>query len=129
MKITRIAAIVLSATLLGACGARTAAITIPDEGFDAEAPTRRPLAQSIHARLIPYPDLEIAYVANAADDTYHFRGIFYTYFDSSWFYARSLRGPWRFLEMKHAPSELFQVRGTRPASVGAPKVRLVSGDS
>ena len=128
MNGTRIVALLLGALLCGACASSATAITIPDQGFDAEVPAERPTGQSVQPVLVKYPSLDIAYVSNAAGDTYHFRGIFYTYFQDSWFYARSLRGPWRFLEMKYAPSELFQVRGTRPPVVDSgAKVQLVSG--
>ena len=70
------------------------------------------------AQLVPYPGLGVDFVANAEGEVYHYREVFYTYFDGNWFFAQRLRGPWKFIQMKYVPSDLFRVRGHRPPAAG-----------
>jgi len=114
----RLAVLAVLGCALLACGAtRTESISMPDESYAAASPPARPPGQSVEAKLVRFPGREVDYVANADRETFHFRRIYYTYYNHSWFYAESMRGPWRFVEMKYAPAELFAVRGTTPPRV------------
>lgn len=105
-----------AALLLGctACGATMRPLTIPEQPLEARAPEQAPEAETVVPRFVAYPGLEVSYVSNAEGEVYHYRGVFYTYFDGNWFYAQRLRGPWKFVEMKYVPSDLFRVRGHHP---------------
>jgi len=98
------------------CGS-TMPFTIPEYKLAQSPPGKSPATASVAPQLASYPGLEVAYVANADGDVYHYRGVFYSYFDGSWFCAQALRGPWSFIEMKYVPSDLFRVRGHRPPSL------------
>ncbi len=99
-----------------ACGS-TMPFTIPEYKLAQPPPGKAPATASVAPQLASYPGLEVAYVANADGDVYHYRGVFYSYFDGNWFCAQALRGPWNFIEMKYVPSDLFRVRGHRPPSL------------
>lgn len=103
------------AALLGcaACGT-TMPFTIPEYRLTPPPPEKSPATPSVAPQLVVYPGLEVSYVANADGDVYHYRGVFYSYFDGNWFCAQALRGPWNFIEMKYVPSDLFRVRGHKP---------------
>ena len=90
---------------------------IPEYQLAAPAPAEKPQVSTVAARLVSYPGLDVAFVANADGDVYLYRGVYYTYFDGNWFFAQNLRGPWTFIEMKYVPSDLFRVRGHRPPGV------------
>jgi hypothetical protein len=79
--------------------------------FAAPVPEAGPAGRSVTPRLVPYPDSEVFFVANGGGRVFALRGVYYCYFEENWFEAWSLRGPWRFLEMKSVPRELFCVRG------------------
>jgi len=96
------------------CASRTRPMTMPNHRLEAPVPERAPEVEATVPRLIPYPGLDVAYVANAEGEVYAYRGVYYTYFDGNWFYAQRLTGPWKFIEMKYVPSDLFRVRGHRP---------------
>jgi hypothetical protein len=96
-----------------ACGT-TMPFTIPEYKLAQPPPEKAPGAVSAAPQLVPYPGLEVSYVKNADGDVYHYRGVFYSYFDGNWFCAQALRGPWTFIEMKYVPSDLFRVRGHKP---------------
>jgi hypothetical protein len=98
-----------------ACGT-SMPLTIPEYKLAPPAPRKTPEPRSVVPRLVPYAGLEVSYVANTEGDVYGYRGLYYTYFDGSWFCAQSLAGPWNFIEMKYVPSDLFRVRGHRPPS-------------
>ena len=103
------------AALLGcaACGT-TMPFTIPEYRLAPPPPEKAPATASLAPQLVAYPGLEVSYVSNADGDVYHYRGVFYSYFDGSWFCAQALRGPWTYIEMKYVPSDLFRVRGHKP---------------
>jgi hypothetical protein len=92
---------------------------MPDLRFDAPVPDAAPRRAAVTPQLVAYPGIEVSWVANADGETYHYRGIYYTFFDGNWFRARNLRGPWSFIEMKYVPSDLFRVRGHRPPTLAA----------
>ena len=96
-----------------ACGS-SMPLTIPEYKLAPPAPRKTPEPSSVVPRLVPYAGLEVSYVANTEGDVYGYRGLYYTYFDGSWFCAQALRGPWTFIEMKYVPSDLFRVRGHKP---------------
>lgn len=104
--------------LLGcaACGS-TMPFTMPETRLAPPPPVKAPAMNAVAPQLVPYPGLEVSYVANADGDVYHYRGVYYAFFDGSWFCAQALRGPWTFIEMKYVPSDLFRVRGHRPSSL------------
>jgi len=93
---------------------RAAPLTIPERDLAAKPPKTMPKVRMVAPQLVAYPGLEVSYVANADGEIYHYRGVFYTYFDGNWFFAQQLRGPWTFIEMKYVLSDLFRVRGHRP---------------
>lgn len=119
--------------VLAAC-ATTSPSTMPDITVSEAAPEKAPPAQSGQARLVPYPGLDVAYVANGQGEVYHCRKRFYCFFDGSWFRADTLHGPWDFVEMKYVPSDLFRARGHLPPALEQserdenPFVRLVGGE-
>ncbi len=90
---------------------------MPVREFKAPSPAVQPASTAVDPVLVPYPGNEVEYVSNTKSETYHYRGTYYTYFDDAWFRARNLRGPWKFVEMKYVPSDLFRVRGHVPPSV------------
>lgn len=106
------------AALLGcaACGT-TMPFTIPEYKLAQPPPEKAPAANSVAPQLVPYPGLEVSYISNTDGDVYHYRGVFYTYFDGNWFCAQHLRGPWKFIEMKYVSSDLFRVRGQKPPTL------------
>lgn len=106
------------AALVGctACGS-TMPFTIPEYRMAQLPPEKAPAANSVAPQLVAYPGLEVSYVSNTDGDVYHYRGVYYTYFDGNWFCGQALRGPWNFIEMKYVPSDLFRVRGHRPPSL------------
>ena len=99
-----------------ACGS-TMPFTIPEYKAAPPVPGKSPATADVAPQLIAYPGLEVSYVSNTDGDVYHYRGVFYAYFDGNWFCAQALRGPWNFIEMKYVPSDLFRVRGHRPPSL------------
>lgn len=106
------------AALLGcaACGTGMP-FTIPEYKLAQPPPGKLPGTASVAPQLVAYPGLEVSYVSNVDGDVYHYRDVFYSYFDGNWFCAQVLRGPWNFIEMKYVPSDLFRVRGHRPPSL------------
>lgn len=109
----------LSMALFLACAAcgTTMPFTIPEYRLAPVAPVKAPAVKTVAPQLVPYPGLEVSYVANADGDVYEYRGAFYTYFDGNWFCAQALRGPWTFIEMKYVPSDLYRVRGHKPSQL------------
>jgi hypothetical protein len=104
-----------AALVLGCAACGTAMpLTIPEYRPEPAAPAKTPSVRSVAPRLVPYPGLEVSYVVNADGDVYHYRDLYYTYFDGGWFCSQSLAGPWKFIEMKYVPSDLFRVRGHKP---------------
>lgn len=99
--------------LCAACGS-TMPFTIPEARLAPQAPAKAPDVQAVAPQLVAYPGLEVSYVANADGDVYCYRGVYYTFFDGSWFCAQALRGPWTFIEMKYVPTDLYRVRGHKP---------------
>lgn len=81
------------------------------------APEETPEIRTEAPRAVPYPGLEVAYVANADGEVYLYRGSYYTYFDRHWFQASRIKGPWAYVEMKYVPSDLFRVRGHLPPAL------------
>jgi len=109
----------LGAVILLGCAAcsSTMPLTIPEHKLAPPPPVHAPDVRPVAPHLVSYPGLEVSYVANADGDVYHYRGLYYTYFDSNWFCAQALRGPWKFIEMKYVPCDLFRVRGQLPPSL------------
>jgi hypothetical protein len=103
----------LALVACAACGS-TMPFTIPEARLAPEPPARLPVVNAVAPHLVAYPGLEVSYVANADGDVYHYRGVFYSFFDGSWFCAQALRGPWIYIEMKYVPSDLYRVRGHKP---------------
>jgi hypothetical protein len=104
--------------LLGCAGCGTTMpFTIPEYRMAQPSPVKAPAATSSAPQLVQYPGLEVSYVSNTDGDVYHYRNVFYTYFDGNWFCAQGLRGPWNFIEMKYVPSDLFRVRGHKPPTL------------
>jgi len=101
-----------------ACGT-TMPFTMPEYRDAPTLPAKAPDVKAVAPQLVPYPGLEVSYVANVDGDVYSYRGVFYSFFDGSWFCAQTLRGPWTFIEMKYVPSDLFRVRGHLPQRVRA----------
>lgn len=101
--------------LLGcaACGTMMP-FTMPEERMAPPTPSKAPNVDPVVPHLVAYPGLEVSYVANVDGDVYHYRGLFYTFFDGNWFCAQALRGPWNFIEMKYVPGDLYRVRGHLP---------------
>ena len=107
----------LTLVLLGAACAVQKPVTMPDYEIAARTPERAPDPVTRVPRLVPYPGLDVSYVANADGEVYRYREVFYTYFDGNWFYAQRLSGPWVFIEMKYVPPDLFRVRGHLPPTL------------
>ena len=99
-----------------ACGATTHSAAMPEYTVEVRAP-KAPRVEVGAPHLVRYPDLDVSYVANAVGEVYHHRRFFYTYFDGDWFYAQHLRGPWKFIEMKFVPPDLFRARAQLPSGV------------
>jgi hypothetical protein len=99
-----------------ACGT-TMPFTMQEQRLAPPAPKKTPAVTDKTPHLVPYPGIQVSYVANADGDVYRYRDLYYTYFDGSWFCAQALRGPWNFIEMKYVPSDLFRVRGQRPPTL------------
>lgn len=99
------------------CAAPQRPVTMPEVDIGAQVPARAPDVRSTEARLVPYPGLDVSYVANTDGEVYFYRELFYTYFDGNWFYSPRVRGPWKFIEMKYVPPDLFRVRGHVPPSI------------
>jgi hypothetical protein len=91
--------------------------TMPEHRLAQATPAKAPAGIAVAPQLVAYPGLEVSYVSNTDGDVYHYRTVFYTYFDSNWFCAQGLRGPWNFIEMKYVPSDLFRVRGQKPPAL------------
>jgi hypothetical protein len=102
---------------LAACTSSAPTLTIPEYDLDTPAPAASPRVTTVAPRLVPYPDLDVSYVANADGEVLWHRGVFYTLFNDSWFHARGLRGPWTFIEMKDVPGDLFRAHGRKPPGV------------
>jgi len=103
--------------LIAACASPAPRLSIPELALETPAPEVRPEVTSDSPRLVPYPGLEVSYVVNADGEVYHYRGVYYVFLNRSWFHARTLDGPWSFIEMKYVPSDLFRVRGHLPPSL------------
>lgn len=96
---------------------------MPDQPIEAAAPAETPDIDPVTPKLVPYPGLEVSYVANGDGDVYHLRGVFYTYFNGNWYFAKTMRGPWTYIQMKYVPSDIFRVRGHLPPSLQGTRTR------
>lgn len=100
--------------LAAACATTAPRLSMPEQPLDMPAPEEAPEIRADAPRPVPYPGLEVAYVAGADGEVYLYRGGYYTYFDRHWFRAARLDGPWTYVEMKYVPGDLFRVRGHLP---------------
>lgn len=120
-------------TLLAACASAPSRLTMPDIHPEAARPDAAPPAQAGAPRLVPYPGLDVSYVANGQGEVYFCRKHYYCWFDDNWFRADTLQGPWDFIEMKYVPGDLFRARGHLPVALERqarderPLVELVGG--
>ena len=121
------------AILFASCTATTQQLSMPDIDAAAVRPESSPPAQTARPKIVPYPGLEVGYVANGDGEIYFCRERFYCYFDGNWFRAETMKGPWDFVEMKYVPGDLFRARGHLPASLEQrerddnPLIHLVGG--
>jgi hypothetical protein len=100
--------------VLAACASSAPTLTIPEHDLKTPAPEVRPRASQVTPRLVPYPGLDVSFVANAEGEVLWHRGVFYTYFNGEWFYTRRLNGTWNFIQMKYVHSDVFRAHGRRP---------------
>jgi predicted small lipoprotein YifL len=124
--------LVLWATVafVAACGSTSnGPITIPEAAVAPQL-ERAPRLESDSPRLVPYPGLEVSYVANVDREVYFFRGTFYCYAEGRWFQSAALDGSWAHVQMRYVPADLFRVRGHLPPGVrrhNDVRVELVAG--
>ena len=103
--------------VLAACATRETSVRLPEHRFDAQPPSASPKALPVAGRLVDYPGIDVAYVAGADSETYLYKGVYYTYYQDNWFKADSIQGPWKFVEMKYVPGDVYRVKGHVPPSL------------
>jgi hypothetical protein len=103
--------------LLAACASAPSRVSMPDIRPEAPAPEAAPPAQALVPRLVPYPGLDVSYVANGEGEVYFSRKAYFCFFDGNWFRAETMQGPWDFVEMKYVPGDLFRARGHLPLAL------------
>ena len=109
----RVPALFVAALFAVGCGtSREVSIAEPPER--SVRPDATPVGFSIVPDLVPYPDSDVSYVANADAPCYRLHDTYYRIVDGHWFYARMLLGPWEHVEMKYVPVEVFRVCGAVP---------------
>ncbi|MHC4342728.1 MAG: hypothetical protein ACYSX0_21255 [Planctomycetota bacterium] len=115
---------------VAACGSTSnGPIPIPEAAVEPQL-ERTPRLESDRPRLVPYPGLEVSYVANVDREVYFFRGSFYCYAEERWFRSAVLDGSWAHVQMRYVPADLFRVRGHLPPGVrrhNDVRVELVAG--
>ena len=116
-------AVVCACLLFAACASSGSGERSIELALGPELPSRVPVVEVNSAELIPYPDLDVAWVRVRNAEVYHADGLFYCYSDGNWFYAHTLGGTWSYVEMNRVPADLFRARGAgRPTLVrAAPK--------
>ena len=103
--------------LVAACGTTAPRLTIPEFTVTERLPDTPPSTRVGTPKLVVYPGLDVAYVANADGEIYFCRKRYFCYFSNNWFRAVTLSGPWSYVEMKYVPSDLFRVRGHLPPAL------------
>ncbi len=84
-------------------------------------PAPPPRLQAENPRLVPYLRHDVDYVVGVIGpdsggyEVLHYEGSFWTLYESHWFFAARVGDPWKHVEMKAVPRELFRVCGYRPA--------------
>ncbi len=113
-------ALLCACLLFAACASSRAPGQRIELALGPEVPERVPVVQVTSAQLIPYPDLDAAWVRGPDAEIYHAEGLFYCYSDGNWFYSHTLGGTWEYVEMSRVPPDLFRARGAeRPTLVRA----------
>jgi hypothetical protein len=103
--------------LLAACASGPSRVTMPDIEAAVAAPETAPPSQSVVPTLVPYPGIDVSYVANGEGEVYFCRRGFYCFFDGNWYRADGMSGPWDFVEMKYVPGDLYRARGHLPLAL------------
>lgn len=120
-SLRRRCALIVGCALFAACAASRPRGGEAEFDLRPETPTQVPVVQVSSAEMIPYADLDAAWVRVTDAEIYHAGGLFYCFSEGNWFFAHTLGGAWTFVEMSRVPSDLFRARGAeRPTLVRAP---------